>query len=301
MSLLNKIKTMRHIKALLLGTGLIIATNAIVLAGVAYNRSGEPDSTITLTERELSLPYYYSGNAENSGIELQLIHRFGNSSYFSSDYKSPEIFDWFNSEKLAELGFDVSQAISGDKDKRHYQKLREKEVVLVLEYNGKAYQSVLEEAQKQYDKVLAEQSTEQNSDNQNNEKDKNKNYKLRQAEQNLTREKTSASRLFVIDAGLDRNALRTKYADRTKYLLMKGVVMAHITDDSSSNPRLVGYINSLSNPYIHVPLQYHAVIETAAAEGTQRKPDDSPRYEATINVGQRLEPWLVGVKGLGGE
>lgn len=296
MSLLGQISAMRHIKALLLGTGLIILTNAIVLAGVAYNRSGEPDSTITLTERELSLPYYYRGNAENSGIQLQLMHRYDNSGHFRSDYESPEILDWFNKEKLAELGFDVSQAISADQHNRHYQRLREKEVILALEYNGKAYQSVLEAAQQHYDKVLAEQSAEQN-----NNKNNNNNYKLKQAEENLAREKASASRLFVIDAGLDHDTLRARYADRTKYLFMKGIVMARIASDNSSEPRLVGYIKSLSNPYIHVPLQHHAVIEAAAAEGIHRQPDKPPRFEATINVGQRLEPWLVGVKGLGEE
>ncbi|MDT8385473.1 MAG: DUF4824 family protein [Gammaproteobacteria bacterium] len=292
MSLLGQISAMRHIKALLLGAGLIILTNAIVLAGVAYNRSGELDSTITLTERELSLPYYYRGNAENSGIQLQLMHRYDNSGYFRSDYESPEILDWFNKEKLAELGFDVSQAISADQHNRHYQRLREKQVILALEYNGKAYQSVLEAAQQHYDKLLAEQSAEQDNNKKNN------NYKLKQAEENLAREKASASRLFVIDAGLDHDTLRTKYADRTKYLLMKGVVMARVASEDASKPRLIGYIKSLSNPYIHVPLQHHAVIEAAATERAHRQPDEPPRLEATINVGQRLEPWLVGVKGL---
>ena len=189
----------------MLGINLIIITNVIVLAGVYYNRSGEPESSIRLTERELSLPYryQYSGNAENSGIQLRLTHRSRDNGYFSRDYEPSESFDWFNEDKLAELGFDVAQAFINDENKRHYQSLREKEVILVLEVNGKAYQSVLAAAQKHYDQLLAEQSTAQ---------------KLKRAEENLTREKNSASRLFVIDAGLDRDALRAKYADRTKYL-----------------------------------------------------------------------------------
>jgi hypothetical protein len=279
---------MRHIKALLLGTGLILATNAIVLAGVAYNRSGEPESTITLTERELGLPYYYSGNTENSGIQLRLTHRYGNSGYFSREYKRPESLNWFNKEKLAELGFDVSKSITGDEDKRHYQRLSEKEVFLVLEYNGAAYQSMLQAAQKHVDDLIADQANSQ---------------KINRAEQNLTREKTSASRLFVIDAGLDRDALRAKYADTTKYLLLKGLVKARITseritNDGSSELRVVGYIKSLSNKTIHVPLQYHDVLEAVVEEGARRTQNEPPRFEATINIGQRLEPWLVGVEGL---
>ena len=296
MSLLQKMKEMRHIKAMLLGIGLIIATNAIVLAGVYYNRSGEPESSITLTERELGLPYQYqySGNAENSGIELRLKHRSRDNSYFSRDYEPSERFDWFNQEKLAELGFDVSQPFISDENKRHYQRLREKEVILVLEVNGMAYQSVLEAAQQHYDELLAEQPNTQNND----KKDRQKNNKLKRAEENLTREKISASRLFVIDAGLDRDVLRAKYVDRTKYILMKGLVKARIKNNRSGESRLTGYIRSLSNKTVHVPLQHHEVLEAVVSEGAHHNQNEPPRFEATINVGQRLEAWLVGVKGL---
>jgi len=285
-------------KAMIAGVSLIIVTNAIVLAGVSYNRSGEPESTITLTERELSLPYRYLGKDENSGIHLRLTHRSRDSGYFRRDYKQSEILDWFNKEKLAALGFDVSQPVNGDMEERHYQRLSEKEVFLVLEYNGMAYQAVLEAAQKHVDDLLEEQNRNNGTDN--GKKRKKKNNKLNRAENNLSREKNSASRLFVIDVGLDRDALREKYADSTKYLLMKGLVKARIKDNRSGGKRLVGYIKSLSNKTVHVPLQHHEVLGAAVAEGTRRKQGDPPRFEATINVGQRLEPWLVGVKGVGG-
>jgi len=286
---LNYLKESRHMKAMMAGIGLIIVTNAIVLAGVSYNRSGEPETTITLTERELSLPYRYLGKEENSGIHLRLTHRSRDNGYFSRDYQPAESLDWFNKEKLASLGFDVSQPINGDIEERYYQRLSEKEVFLVLEYNGMAYQSVLEAAQKHVNDLLAEQNRNNGINNGN---------KLSRAENNLSREKTSASRLFVIDAGLDRDVLREKYADRAKYILMKGLVKGRIKDDRSSGPRLVGYIKSLSNKTVHVPLQHHDVLEAVVAEGTRRKQFDPPRFEATINIGQRLEPWLVGVEGL---
>jgi len=76
------------------------------------------------------------------------------------------------------------------------------------------------------------------------------------------------------------------------------VLNARIKNDRSSGPRLVGYIKSLSNKTVHVPLQHHDVLEAAVAEGTHRKQYDPPRFEATINIGQRLEPWLVDVKRL---
>ena len=49
-------------KIFIAGLAIIIVTNIVALAGVAYNRSGEPDAVVELTERELGLPYRYGMN-----------------------------------------------------------------------------------------------------------------------------------------------------------------------------------------------------------------------------------------------
>lgn len=105
--------------------------------------------------------------------------------------------------------------------------------------------------------------------------------------------------MIVFDVVLEREVLREKYTDRTQYLLLKGVVKARIKNNRSGESRLTGYIRSLSNKTIHVPLQYHEVLEATVAEGAHRTQNEPPRFEATINVGQRLGPWLVGVKRVG--
>ena len=46
---------------LVAGLGLIALTNAVALLGVAWNRSGEPDATLQLSQRELQPPYYGYG------------------------------------------------------------------------------------------------------------------------------------------------------------------------------------------------------------------------------------------------
>ena len=57
----------------LLSIGLVAATNLIVLAGVAYNRSGAPDAEVTLTEREVALPWRTSEiGEEDTGVSLRL-------------------------------------------------------------------------------------------------------------------------------------------------------------------------------------------------------------------------------------
>ena len=50
---------------------LLLVVNGIVLGGVYYNRSGIPEATLTMTERELPLAYNYR-HKENSGVTLRL-------------------------------------------------------------------------------------------------------------------------------------------------------------------------------------------------------------------------------------
>ena len=58
------------------GMLLILLTNAVALLGVAYNRSGTPESRLTLSQRELQLPY--GAMTEDSGLTLQIRWRAQN-------------------------------------------------------------------------------------------------------------------------------------------------------------------------------------------------------------------------------
>jgi hypothetical protein len=62
--------TRRH--TLIAGLALILLTNAVALLGVYQNRSGEPESMLTLTQRELQQPYGWGMARENSGISLRI-------------------------------------------------------------------------------------------------------------------------------------------------------------------------------------------------------------------------------------
>lgn len=46
-------------RTLIAGIAIILVVNAIALGGVAYNRSGTPESTLHLSQRELSEPYVW--------------------------------------------------------------------------------------------------------------------------------------------------------------------------------------------------------------------------------------------------
>ncbi|HPU80578.1 DUF4824 family protein, partial [Accumulibacter sp.] len=57
-------------RTLAAGAALILLTNIVALSGVIINRTGEPESRLMLSARELSLPYRGYRQAENSGLAL---------------------------------------------------------------------------------------------------------------------------------------------------------------------------------------------------------------------------------------
>ena len=254
------------------GIAIILLTNVIVFSGVAYNRSGVPESQISLTERELRLPFAYGMQSENTGISLRLLYRVKDSGkkglrFYNYGYYSGDI-DWLDEAKLASLGLDVTRVKTSDDNKYGVTGSRnrqETEVIFVLEYDGPAYQETLANAK----------------------------------EEDMQHEKNAAPRLFIIDAGLSQKTLRDKYPDKSNYILLKGIVGARFERLSKDSPGWVGYVKSLSNPQIHVPLAGHKVLEPLMAGSAHNRREDPPRFSVTLNIGKRLEPWVESVDRLG--
>ncbi len=221
---------------------LLLLTNIVVLAGVAYNRSGDPLLTIELTERELPIVVSASSKDENSGTTLSLKWHILSSDkdpeYLSTTYGSSA---WLDDEKLTELGFDMKKFKSEPDKYRHRTSHLATEAVLVLEYQGDAYLKALafvKEKEEQLRLMVAEYPGDEGLANDLN------NY----VEQ-LTRLKVSQSRLYVVDAGLDVQALMDKYAGKNNYLLARGEIGLGWNEDDVS-----GRISQLYIRQVHVPM-----------------------------------------------
>ncbi len=141
-------------RALWIGLALILAANAYVLSNVAYNRSGEPESMLALSERELTLPYdFYNERKENSGVALKVnwraveekkeTHRLPEDDDLDKRYTTSHTPTWLDADKLTSLGFRLPKLITT----ANATQLNAKEVLFVLELNGKAYEQTLEYAQ----------------------------------------------------------------------------------------------------------------------------------------------------------
>lgn len=88
--------------------GLVVLTNAIVLIGIAYNRGGEPEAEITLTEREVPLSYEAFQSDENTELALRLHWQSPAHRWQALMFESRLEPDWFDQAKLEAVGYDCS-------------------------------------------------------------------------------------------------------------------------------------------------------------------------------------------------
>lgn len=265
-----------------LGFLLLLVTNVVVLAGAWSNRSGSPEAQVMLTERELQLPYWV--NKENSGFSLQLVWRTLGKKKGQVDYSGWRSPAWLDRGKLAELGFHVDDpAVPVDSARKRRDPVP-KEVFIVLENDGAPYAKVL--------KGAAEALGEQKRLFESNNEDKKLRENFKRAQEGLTRERVSASRLFAIDAGLDAEELREKYNERTRFIITRGVVkLRYQYNKKKRTPS--GYISRISVNKIHVPLKLRRIFDKIPMnKGKRDRQLSPPRYRVELAYGGRLEPWI---------
>jgi hypothetical protein len=275
--------TRRH--TLAAGLGLIVLTNAVALVGVVYNRSRE-EATLRLSERELRAPYRWYGDRENSGLDLAIVWRVPVERtganvwrYLPTGGGAPA---WLDAAKMQALGFDAPAGDSRE-GRRRYDKQLPREVLLVLELDGPAYRRSLE--------LAAEYAAGAEAKLAANPAEKEFAARAKNAREALEWETNRNSRLFAVDAGLDRDALRAKYPDRTRYAIARGEVRPEYVEVKSG--KFAGYLGALSVASVNVPLAFRGVFGDAPKA---YEPDDRKRapFEATVAYGKRLEPWIVG-------
>jgi hypothetical protein len=244
------------------GIALIAATNAVILAGAAYNRSGEPEAELTLTQRETQIPYDWGFERENSGLSLSLQTRMLR---VLPANRAPNLYalgvyaygdpQWLDRKKLTELGFDLSTPANDPSGERRYRKQLPKPAFLALEMDGEAYREAL--------KRMEEFATREPK---------------AEVVRALQDEKEKNSRLFIVDAGLDAAALRAKYPDRKRFAIVHGKVWLR---DWGAGSEPVGGSAELDGGRLNVPLQFHPAIVREKG------------YELGVAFGRRLEPWVT--------
>lgn len=262
---------------------LLLVVNTAVLLGAAWNRAGEPDASLRLTERELPLLQRYRGLREDTGLALRLV---------VNNADAPQV--WLDEAKLRELGFSPD-GYPGIAEQTAWEPRRSalpRRGYLVLEFDGPAWQAVLarraQELEQWESRLASGQATVE---------------QLERVRDDLARLRQGASRLVPVDAGPDAGALRRLYPDRARYLVVVAELRMRFERPSPSAERLVvkGWIDRVLPDVIHVPLPHRAALESVLGGAVQdpgqfqRGQEQAPRYAVTLNFGARNEPWISDV------
>jgi hypothetical protein len=267
-------------RGLMIALALIVLVNIIVLAGVNYNRTGEPDATVTLTERELHL---VSSKKENSGVSLKLELQ-------AEPDKPGEGSYWFDRKKLEEVGFDCSKSMDASDASDYYDRVLPRKTYVVLEYEGtawKLWQAGREKQLRALEAKVAEGREERKT--------------LDTGRKRFKWELEGGSRLFAVDAGNDPARLRQRYTDRTRYVITPALVRLNLlrvdAAEKQRKPVLVGYVREILTDEIHVPRDRQGILASLKPAEyysfyDDRKDNFAPRYTVKLTYGRRYEPWV---------
>ncbi len=258
-------------KYLLIGLTILIGTNLITLGGVVYNRMGDATAQLTLTERELSLPYNSGAQKENSGMSLSINWRTPtgkNEAYFP--YNSRDIS--LTKDELLALGFVQPEV------KDNYW-AESQELYWAFEFDGALHKAEIIKAEDKYQTALVTYE-EQPSDTSSRKKN--------EYSESLEREKTTNSRLFFIEASTDYESLANKFSDQKNILIVKGLAKPYFNSNDKTYSLLLEH---LSVRKIMVPLEY--VDALSNLKRADRRNITPPRYAVDISWGNRLEPWIM--------
>lgn len=260
---------------LLAGLGLVLLVNAAALGAAAWNRAGEADSRLALSERELERNSDW--HKENSGMSLRLLWRI------PSDEPNAPWAPRIPAQTMQALGFQVPTRPDRD-SALAFDRQQARDALLVLELDGPLYQRELRLARDrlaQGEKALAGSPDDVHL---KSERDF--------LQESLENEEQRASRLFLADAGTDLQALRARYPDREHYAIVHGQVRP-ISLYRNRTWVIGGNASTEGVRALNVPQRWHDQLEGLAPRAEQRalQPSNLP-FVAEVAFGQRLEPWI---------
>lgn len=263
---------------------LLVVSNAFVLAHVAMNRSGDPDSEMQLSARELQ---YYGGRSDESGVFLML--RWTNTAPEYPTGLPGEAPVWFDQKKLEETGFDLSVPAGSPKAARYYENLRSREVFVALEFEGPAWEAWLKDREPRLEKETSYGPHVTLPDR-------------------VEIERQTTPRLVSIDVANDPAARRRKYPDRKRVMILPALVRAKLEPERRASltaplrpAYLRGAITRLAIESINVPEPLSRRFDGQQSyspwtyDGNRLKIQPLP-YSALLRVGSKYEPWVKDVK-----
>jgi len=284
-------------RGLLVALAVVTAVNLAVMLDVLRDRTGEPDAVVTLDERELALE-----NPPREGGAITLRWKYQREGRPGAD--APTFLPyWIDERKLDALGFDCSVPAGAPGAAEHYRSVLPRHVVIVFELGGPAWQARLETWQQRSreaaPRLMSTGALKPNEEAADREA--------------IDHAHERVSRLLPVDVGLDTSALRTRYPDRSRYLLLPGLVRLFRDEGTGgTGPAVSGRVVQVFPGELTVPREVSGPLSglgpTPAVPppgGTtpRRFPDrysveriaHAPRYSIRVQFGRLLRPRITSV------
>jgi hypothetical protein len=244
---------LQRLRLLILGFAVVLAVCAGTLLAGAYNRSGIPESTLRLSERELELPTGdESGKQSNTPLTLHLLWRVETANQLTSRASATSIrAAWMTPLRIAQLDIFRSRV----------QPDLLVSTLLLLEFDGPTHARVVARACDPASPTRDERTCEF--------------------------EVNKSSRLYVVDAGRTVEELRGRYPDRAHFAIVPGVIK--LSQDLNTG-EVVGYVSSLSVDTVQGVEPLRSAIDSATGEMLWHGLLAKHSFDAVIAFGRRLEP-----------
>ena len=263
---------MRHASLIAAGCVVLVA-NAFALLHASRNRSSPVETEIVLTDREL---HHYQ-DPDDSGVSLQLtwVDPNGPSYRYSAASRVGPPEAWLNRAKLMELGFDCSVDPSDKDAYSFYSKQSPRTAFVALEYNGAAWRSWLDWEERNMQANQAAIGRPLPNDYPS----------------------TASSQLVLIDAALTPAALRVRYAERDRVVIVPAVIRVSVFGPNGPDKRsyLSGFVQEIPST-IHVQRPFSDRFREAGHVWFRDGKSEEPLYRVRLRYGALLEPWVVGVE-----
>ncbi len=272
------------VQRLLLGVALmvLIVVNMLVLGHVRHNRREPAVARLWLSEREL--PNTMLKFLRDSGVHLQIRWRNLARTTTGVDDQSPA---WLDEQKLTDLGFHPMYGMT-PRDYRAKLPL-DREVFMVLEYNGAAFTEAIRRASQAV--VKSASVPPAGTTDPGNTADQ-----FAQSKERMLDETRDASRLFVVDAGLDPQQLQQMYHDSGKYIITRGVIgVEYVLEKGKLWPR--GVLKFLHSWQLAVPLSLRKPLDhLLMQERDDETGEHLPQYQVQVVYGQDFDPWIEDIR-----
>ena len=237
-------------------TGAVSVVLAANLWGVLQawrNQKAPRGGRLELTERELRL---LPVAAESTATMLRLNWNVGGTG--EEQHRAP---DWLDRQRLIELGFDCSVAVTNPSARRHYTSLPSRPVYLAVEYAGEAWRKAGAKVQARSALFVVDAASDAD--------------RLRERHPDVQR--------HIICRGLVRLSFRDRERDGA----------------SLSTPRLEGWVEGLRPSEVFVPLPYNRILGRLNRPDFDAPPDkplNEPRFTVRVSWGANYEPRVEAVR-----